>query len=93
MPMTANVIHGKLFEYMAAKRPVVGIGPRPSDMELLFDKHELGVYVSFTDETLIKETLLNWFVENDMPKASIGIESYERNTIAQEYLNIIQLMQ
>ena len=93
MPMTANVIHGKLFEYMAAQRPVLGIGPRPSDMELLFDKHELGVYVSFSEKTLIKETLLNWFVKNDMPKAGKGIERYERNTIAQEYLDIIRLMQ
>ena len=93
MPMTANIIHGKLFEYMAAQRPVLGIGPRPSDMELLFEKHELGVYVSFSEKTLIKETLLNWFVKNDMPKAGKGIERYERNTIAQEYLDIIHLMQ
>jgi hypothetical protein len=62
-------------------------------MELLFDKHELGVYVSFSEKTLVKETLLNWFVKNDMPKAGKGIERYKRDTIAQEYLNIIRLMQ
>ena len=89
MPMTANVIHGKLFEYMAAQRPVLGIGPKPSDMQALFDAHQLGVYVSFTEQSIIKETLLSWFVKNDMPKIGKDITRYERNAIAQEYLALI----
>ena len=89
MPMTANVIHGKLFEYMAAQRPVLGIGPKPSDMQALFDAHRLGVYVSFTEQSIIKETLLSWFVKNDMPKIGKDITRYERNAIAQEYLALI----
>ena len=89
MPMTANVIHGKLFEYMAAQRPVLGIGPKPSDMQALFGAHQLGVYVSFTEQSIIKETLLSWFVKNDMPKIGKDITRYERNAIAQEYLALI----
>lgn len=90
MPMTANVIHGKLFEYMAAQRPVLGIGPKPSDMQALFDAHQLGVYVSFAEQSIIKETLLRWFVKNDMPKIGKDIKRYERNAIAQEYLALIR---
>ena len=90
MPMTANVIHGKLFEYMAAQRPVLGIGPKPSDMQALFDAHQLGVYVSFAAQSKIKETLLRWFVKNDMPKIGKDIKRYERNAIAQEYLALIR---
>ena len=92
MPMTANVIHGKLFEYMAAQRPVLGIGPKPSDMQALFDAHQLGVYVSFAEQSIIKETLLSWFVKNDMPKIGKDITRYERNAIAQEYLALILSM-
>ena len=90
MPMTANVIHGKLFEYMAAQRPVLGIGPKPSDIQALFDAHQLGVYVSFAAQSKIKETLLRWFVKNDMPKIGKDIKRYERNAIAQEYLALIR---
>lgn len=92
MPMTANVIHGKLFEYMAAQRPVLGIGPKPSDMQALFDAHQLGVYVSFAEQSIIKETLLSWFVKNDMPKIGKDITRYKRNAIAQEYLALILSM-
>jgi glycosyltransferase involved in cell wall biosynthesis len=92
MPMTANVIHGKLFEYMAAQRPVLGIGPKPSDMQPLFEKHQLGVYASFDEEALIEKTLIDWFVNNNLPQSSSGVASYERNVIAQEYLNLIRLL-
>ena len=90
MPMTANVIHGKLFEYMAAQRPVLGIGPKPSDMQALFDAHQLVVYVSFAAQSKIIETLLRWFVKNDMPKIGKDIKRYERNAITQEYLALIR---
>ena len=92
MPMTANVIHGKLFEYMAAQRPVLGIGPKPSDMQVLFETHQLGLYVSFAEQSIIKETLLRWFVKNDMPTIGKDITRYERNAIAQEYLALIRSM-
>ena len=92
MPMTANVIHGKLFEYMAAQRPVLGIGPKPSDMQALFDAQQLGVYVSFTEQSKIKETLLTWFVKNDMPQTAKDTTAYKRDTIAQEYLALIRSM-
>lgn len=92
MPMTANVIHGKLFEYMAAQRPILGIGPKPSDMQPIFEKHQLGVYASFDEEVLIEKTLIDWFVNNNLPQSSSGVASYERNVIAQEYLNLIRLL-
>ena len=92
MPMTANVIHGKLFEYMAAQRPVLGIGPKPSDMQSFFEKHQLGVYASFDEEALIEKTLIDWFVNNDLPQPPKSIASYERNVIAQEYLDLIRLL-
>ena len=75
---------------MAAQRPVLGIGPKPSDMQALFDAHQLGVYVSFAAQSKIIETLLRWFVKNDMPKIGKDIKRYERNAIAQEYLALIR---
>ena len=90
MPMTTNVIHGKLFEYMAAQRPVLGIGPKPSDMQTLFDTHQLGVYVSFLEQSKINETLFNWFVKNDTPQTGKDIKSYGRNELAREYLTLIR---
>ncbi|CAI8163222.1 MAG: Uncharacterised protein [Bacteroidota bacterium] len=89
MPKTHNIIHGKLFEYMAAKRPVLGIGPKPSDMEPLFDSHQMGVYASFNDKKRIKSTLLHWFTGTEIPFQSKEIEQYQRDKIAEKYLTLI----
>ena len=90
MPMTQNVIHGKLFEYMAAQRPVLGIGPKPSDMEPLFNEHDLGVYASFTDKVLLKKTLLEWFSKDAISNKTSGIDIYARTRIAEAYLTLIR---
>lgn len=89
MPETHNIIHGKLFEYMAAGRPILGIGPKPSDMEPLFHAHKLGVYASFDDKKLIKETLLSWFTEDKIPFDSQDIDVFERETIAKNYAQLV----
>ena len=90
MPDTHNIIHGKLFEYMAANRPVLGIGPKPSDMESLFTTHELGVYASFKEKNRIKSTLVRWFTATEIPFQSKAIEPYQREIIAQEFLTLLQ---
>jgi hypothetical protein len=41
---------------------------------------------------LIEKTLINWFVNNDLPQPSKSIASYERNVIAQKYLDLIRLL-
>ena len=89
MPNTHNIIHGKLFEYMAAQRPILGIGPQPGDMEALFDTHDLGVYTSFDDFKQLKDTLLGWFTTDTIPFESKNIEVFQRDGIAKAYLNVI----
>lgn len=89
MPNAHNVIHGKLFEYMAAQRPILGIGPKPSDMQTLFDTHNLGVYASFDDVKLIKDTLLAWFTADQLSFKNKSTEVFQRNRIAKAYLNVI----
>jgi len=89
MPNTQNVIHGKLFEYMAVQRPILGIGPQPSDMEAIFEAHQLGTYISFDDYDLIKSTLLDWFTFDKITFKSRQLEQFQRNAINKEYLALI----
>lgn len=90
MPQTRNVIHAKLFEYMAAKRPILAIGPEPSDMKQLFDTHQLGVYASFQDKETIKSTLQTWFRNEELPFKSVKIAQYQRDSIAKAYVSLIK---
>ena len=90
MPNTENVIHGKLFEYMAAKRPILAIGPKPSDMEQLFVAHKLGIYTTFDNMVTIKSTLLEWFSDKQLANANSNIDQFDRAHIAKDYLNLIR---
>ena len=74
---------------MAANRPVLGIGPIPSDMESLFEVHQLGVYTRFEDKERIKSTLLHWFTSDSIPFQSNQIDQDQRKEIAEKYANLI----
>ena len=89
MPNTENVIHGKLFEYMATQRPILAIGPRPSDMEQLFTAHKLGIYATFDEKAIIKNTLLQWFSDKELLSEKANIDQFKRANIAKDYLNLI----
>lgn len=89
MPNTHNIIHGKLFEYIAAQRPILAIGPQPSDMKTIVETYQLGTYVSYDNFKSIKETLLQWFVFDNTDSQRIELEQFQRDAIAKEYLALI----
>ena len=45
-----GIVTGKLFEYMAAKRPVLGIGPPDGDAAALLDETGAGRMIDYEDE-------------------------------------------
>ena len=48
---------GKIFEYFAAKRPILAFGPENSDTKRLINKTDTGFYFSFDDENFQKAIL------------------------------------
>lgn len=60
-PGEKGVYTGKLFEYLAAKRPIVSIGPPGCVIEDLLNKTKAGVSVSNTDQ--LKTILMEFYKE------------------------------
>ncbi len=55
------IIPGKLYEYMAAKRKILLLGPATSDAGSLIDELNAGEAVGFDDKNKIKEAILSAF--------------------------------
>ncbi len=60
-PHEKGIYTGKVFEYLAAKRPILALGLNGGDVIDLIQQTNVGVFASSVAE--VKETLLKWYYE------------------------------
>ena len=58
---TKGIIPGKVFEYMAAKRPILAIGPKGWDIIQIIQETASGKTFYYSQEDELKKVLLDWF--------------------------------
>ncbi|MEG3658805.1 glycosyltransferase family 4 protein [Arenibacter palladensis] len=81
---TQGIIPGKVFEYMASKRPILGVGPSNWEVGDLIAESKTGKTYTYSQLGELKTTLLQWFEEykNDelvLPLAEV--EQYHRREL------------
>ncbi|MDO6601699.1 glycosyltransferase family 4 protein [Arenibacter palladensis] len=81
---TQGIIPGKVFEYMATKRPILGVGPSNWEVGDLIAESKTGKTYTYSQLGELKTTLLQWFQEykNDelvLPLAEV--EQYHRREL------------
>jgi glycosyltransferase involved in cell wall biosynthesis len=89
-----GILTGKLFEYLASRKPVIAIGPVDGDAARIIDECKAGKMFSRDDEdkiaeyisTLAKRKLNNEFVPGD----DVSYKKYSRRAQAEELHKIIQ---
>jgi glycosyltransferase involved in cell wall biosynthesis len=90
---TACIIPGKLFEYMASKRPIVAVGPKNSDVETLIDKTQTGNYYKYHEHTALKNVILKHYKaykNGILAVDSIGVEDYSRASLTKVLADLIK---
>lgn len=81
---TKGIIPGKLFEYMAVKRPILGIGPRDWEVRDIIAETNSGATFDYRTDSELKSLLLEWFVkfeQNKLTVSSTGISRYSRREL------------
>ena len=86
-PNAKGILTGKLFEYLAAQRTVICLGPRDGDAAKVLDETGAGVTVSFNDANGIKKMMEDVFKRYESGSLRLdGRQSvqYSRRSLSQQ---------
>ncbi len=91
-PNAKSIKTGKIFEYLAAGRPVLGIGPEDGDAAEILKECQAGEMIPFGDKDKLKELLLNWlekFQKRELTIKNIDTEKYSRRSLTANYIDLL----
>lgn len=89
------ILTGKFFEYMAAKRPILTIGPKNSDVEKLLNETKSGEIVDFSDEENLEKIISDYYKlyqNKELSINSTAIGKYSRFELTKQLANILNLL-
>jgi hypothetical protein len=83
-----KIIPGKLFEYISLNRPILGYGPKNSEVERIINSTNTGLYVSD-----IKELISNFSkIISEANYKPNNIDYYSQIRMAKEYSQVLNLL-
>ena len=82
---------GKIFEYFASKRPILGFGPKESDTQKLMEKTESGNYHYYEDVNL-KENIISLFENKEEFVVSDEINNFTRKKLTKQLSVLLNKM-
>lgn len=89
---TIGIIPGKLFEYMAAERPILAIGPEGSDVEKIIKETNTGRYYNYQNLEDIKSYILSCYtsyLNNNLKQNGIGLQNYSRKKLTEKLAQLL----
>ena len=89
---TIGIIPGKLFEYMAAERPIIAIGPEESDITKILKETNTGKYFNYNESENIKNYILKSYedyLNNNLKTFGIGLQYFSRKKLTESLAKII----
>jgi glycosyltransferase involved in cell wall biosynthesis len=91
-PNNKGILSGKLFEYLAAGRPILGTGPADGDAAEILKETQAGSIFDFEDYEGIKKGVLELYrqyKENKLFVNTSSITKYSRKSCAAQYTQLL----
>ena len=90
---TKAIIPGKLFEYLAAKRPIIAIGPLDSDVEKIIKETNSGSYFGYSEKEKLKNQISLYYQayrQGNLSVNSKGLSKFSRKTLTLKMSDLIK---
>lgn len=90
---TLGIIPGKLFEYMAAERPILAIGPEGADLANIVKETNSGAFFTYDQKEEIKEQILKLYEQyklKNLKVYALGLQYYSRKKLTEKLANRIK---
>lgn len=87
-----GILTGKFFEYLGAKRPILAVGQRGSDLENAVLGTNCGYFSDFNGEIDLKDFIIASYTSyknNALIGTSTNLEQYHSSTLAKKIIDLI----
>ena len=92
-PSAKEIVTGKVFEYMQAKRPIIAIGPEDGDLAAILKETNSGSTFNYNNEKDLKkelQKLYNNYKLGNLNVDSFNVEKYHRKQLTEKLSSIIK---
>ena len=88
-PNSKGIVTGKLFEYMAAGRPILAIGPTDGDVSEILNETQAGEIVGYKDLDKLKKVILLLVNQKSLKGDLSVINKYSREELTKSLVRIL----
>ena len=86
-PNAKGIVTGKVFEYMASKRPILAIGPKDGDLGEILTRTSSGIVCDYDNVENLSSTI--WRIFKDDTKFENNISLYSRVELTEKLVNLL----